>query len=111
MTETQPAANPIGGQIGCAATATFEEMTITAKLGESASVQGTHQSGQVPKCSAPSSAKIVDVQIVGNAAVAKVEEEGFWGTLSFTNYLSLAILDGRWQITCKTFAHTGGTHA
>lgn len=59
----------------------------------------------------PSSAKIVDIQIVGAAATATVEEEGFWGTLSFTNYLSLAILDGRWQITCKTFAHTGGTHA
>jgi hypothetical protein len=59
----------------------------------------------------PTSAKIVDIQIVGAAATATVEEEGFWGTLSFTNYLSLAILDGRWQITCKTFAHTGGTHA
>jgi hypothetical protein len=52
MTETHPAAQPIGAQIGCAATATFEEMTIMAKLGESASVQGTHQRGQVPKCNA-----------------------------------------------------------
>ena len=60
---------------------------------------------------AASSAKIIDIQIVGTAATAKVEEEGFWGALSFTNYFSLAILDGRWQITCKTFAHTGGSHA
>jgi len=40
-----------------------------------------------------------------------VQEEGFWGTLSFTDYFQLAKLDGRWQITCKTFAQTGGTHA
>ena len=59
----------------------------------------------------PSSAKIVDIQIAGTAATATVQEEGFWGTLSFTDYFQLAILDGRWQITCKTFAQTGGTHA
>ena len=59
----------------------------------------------------PSSAKIVDIQIVGAAATATVEEEGFWGTLSFTDYFQLAKLDGRWQITCKTFAQTGGSHA
>ena len=59
----------------------------------------------------PSSAKIVDIQIAGTAAIATVKEEGFWGTLSFTNFFNLAILDGRWQITCKTFAHTGGSHA
>ena len=59
----------------------------------------------------PSSAKIVDIQIAGTAAIATVKEEGFWGTLSFTNFFQLAILDGRWQITSKTFAHTGGSHA
>ena len=59
----------------------------------------------------PSSAKIVDIQIAGTAATATVQEEGFWGTLSFTDYFQLAKLDGRWQITCKTFAQTGGTHA
>ena len=59
----------------------------------------------------PSSAKIVDIQIAGTAAIATVKEEGFWGTLSFTNFFTLAILEGRWQITCKTFAHTGGSHA
>jgi len=59
----------------------------------------------------PSSAKIVDIQIAGTAAIATVKEEGFWGTLSFTNFFTLASLDGRWQITCKTFAHTGGSHA
>ena len=59
----------------------------------------------------PSSSKIVDIQINDTAATAIVKEEGFWGTLSFTNFFNLAILDGRWQITCKTFAHTGGSHA
>ena len=59
----------------------------------------------------PSSARIVDIQIAGLAATATVQEEGFWGTLSFTDYFQLAKLDGRWQITCKTFAQTGGSHA
>jgi hypothetical protein len=55
-------------------------------------------------------AKISDVQIDGTAASATIKEEGFWGTLSFTDYFQLCVLDGRWQITSKTFAHTGGTH-
>jgi hypothetical protein len=59
----------------------------------------------------PSSVKIVDIQIDGTAATATVKEEGFWGGLSFTDFFQLSILDGRWQITCKTFAHTGGQHA
>ena len=68
----------------------------------------THMVGTPGK---PSSAKIVDIQIAGTAATATVQEEGFWGTLSFTDFFQLAKLDGRWQITCKTFAQTGGTHA
>lgn len=57
------------------------------------------------------SAKIVDIQIAGAAARATLEVEGFWGTISFTDFFQLAKFDGRWQITCKTFAQTGGTHA
>ena len=57
----------------------------------------------------PSSARIVDIRIAGTAAIATMEEEGFWGTLSFTDFFTLAILEGRWQITCKTFAQTGGS--
>ena len=56
-------------------------------------------------------AKITDIQIDKTVAVATVKEEGFWGTLSFTDYFTLSILEGRWQITCKVFAHTGGEHA
>ena len=59
----------------------------------------------------PTSAKIVDIQIAGTAATATVKEEGFWETNSFTNFFTLAFLDGRWQITCKTFAQTGGSRA
>jgi hypothetical protein len=43
--------------------------------------------------------------------MATIKEEGFWGTLSFTDYFTLSVLEGRWQITNKTFAHTGGEHA
>jgi hypothetical protein len=52
-------------------------------------------------------AEITDIQIDGTAAVATVKEQGFWGVYSFTNYFTLSILDGRWQITNKTFANTG----
>ncbi len=52
-------------------------------------------------------AKITDIQIAATAATATVEEEGFWGIYSFTDYFTLSILDGHWQITNKTFANTG----
>lgn len=59
----------------------------------------------------PSMSEIVDIQIDGTAARATVKEEGFWGTISFTNFFNLSIVDGCWQITNKTFAVTGGGHA
>ena len=52
-------------------------------------------------------AKITDIQIDGTAAIATVKEEGFGGIYAVTDYFSLSILDGRWQITNKTFANTG----
>ena len=52
-------------------------------------------------------AQIADIQIDGTAAIAIVKETGFWGSYAFTDYFSLSILDGRWQITNKTFANTG----
>ncbi len=52
--------------------------------------------------------KITDIQIDCTAASATIRIEGWWGTLSFTDYLQLWLLGGRWQITSKTFAHTGG---
>ena len=45
----------------------------------------------------------------GDAAVASVEEHGFWGALSFVDYFSLTRIDGSWKITNKTFVQTGGS--
>jgi hypothetical protein len=58
----------------------------------------------------PSKAEIVDIQIDGTAARATVKEEGFWESFSFTNFFNLSILDGRWQITNKTWVATSGGH-
>ena len=53
-------------------------------------------------------ARIVSVEQVGDAAFAVLEEDGFWGTVSFTDFFTLARIDGAWKIVHKTFAHTGG---
>jgi len=53
-------------------------------------------------------ARIVSVEQVGDAAIAAIEEAGFWGTLSFTDFFALSRLDGEWKIVNKTFAHTAG---
>ena len=47
-------------------------------------------------------------QMGGDAAVAVVAEEGYWGTVSFIDYFQLARIDGDWKIVNKLFAHTGG---
>lgn len=52
--------------------------------------------------------RILAVQRAGDAAVATVTEEGYWGTVSFVDYLSLARIGGTWKIVGKLFAHTGG---
>ena len=52
--------------------------------------------------------RVLSVQQTGDAAVAMVAEEGYWGTVSFIDYLLLARIDGAWKIVCKLFAHTGG---
>ena len=52
--------------------------------------------------------RVLSVQQTGDAAVAVVAEEGYWGTVSFIDYLLLARIDGVWKIVCKLFAHTGG---
>ncbi len=46
--------------------------------GQPADVDGTYE------------ARIVSVEQVGDAATATMEETGFWGTLSFTDYFSLS---------------------
>jgi hypothetical protein len=53
-------------------------------------------------------ARIVSVQQTGDAAVAVVVEEGYWGSLSFVDYLQMARIEGTWKVVSKLFAHTGG---
>jgi Putative lumazine-binding len=53
-------------------------------------------------------ARILSVHQTGDAALATVAEEGYWGSVSFVDYLSLARIGGRWQIVNKLFAHTSG---
>jgi len=53
-------------------------------------------------------ARILSVRQIGDAAVAEVAEEGYWGSLSFTDYLQLARIEGTWKVVSKLFVHTGG---
>jgi hypothetical protein len=53
-------------------------------------------------------ARIVSVDQTGDAAVAVVVEEGYWGALSFVDYLQLTRIGGSWKVVSKLFAHTGG---
>jgi len=53
--------------------------------------------------------RILSVQQTGgDAAVAVVAEEGYWGSLSFIDHFQLARIEGVWKIVNKLFAHTGG---
>jgi Putative lumazine-binding len=52
--------------------------------------------------------RVLAVQQTGDAAVATVAEENYWGSVSFVDYLLLARIEGTWKIVCKLFAHTGG---
>jgi hypothetical protein len=52
--------------------------------------------------------RVVSVEQVDDAAIAVLEETGFWGTVSFTDFFALARIDGEWKIVNKTFAHTAG---
>lgn len=53
-------------------------------------------------------ARILSVHQTGDAALATVAEEGYWGSVSFVDYLSLARIEGTWKVVSKLFAHTGG---
>jgi hypothetical protein len=53
-------------------------------------------------------ARIASIDQVGDAAIVTVEEDGFWGSVSFTDFFTLSQIDGAWKIVNKTFAHTGG---
>jgi Putative lumazine-binding len=53
-------------------------------------------------------ARVTSVEQTGDVASAVLVEDGFWGTVSFVDCFSLALIDGTWKIVNKTFAHTGG---
>jgi Putative lumazine-binding len=53
-------------------------------------------------------AQVTSVEQTDDTALATVAEQGFWGTVSFVTFLSLARIDGTWKIVNKTFVHTGG---
>lgn len=53
-------------------------------------------------------ARILSITHLDAVATATVAEEGYWGTVSFVDFLSLCRIDGSWKIVNKTFAHVGG---
>lgn len=53
-------------------------------------------------------ADIRTVDVVGDAGVAVLVEHDYAGC-DFVDYFSVARIDGRWWITNKTYAHTGGS--
>jgi hypothetical protein len=53
-------------------------------------------------------ARITSIVRAGDAASATVVEDGFWGTMSFVDFLGLCRLEKGWLIVSKTFTHTGG---
>ena len=53
-------------------------------------------------------AEVTAVEQTEDTASATLAEEGFWGTVSFVDFFSLARIDGEWKIVNKTFVHTGG---
>ena len=52
-------------------------------------------------------ADVRTIDIVGDAGVAVLVETDYLGC-DFVDYFSVARIGGRWQITNKTYAHTGG---
>ena len=53
-------------------------------------------------------ADVRSIDITGDAGVAVLVETDYFGC-DFVDYFTVARIDGRWWITAKTYAHTGGT--
>ena len=51
-------------------------------------------------------AKILNIDVSGDAACVKLAESRFWG-LDFTDYFLLSRIDGEWQIVAKSFDNSG----
>ena len=54
------------------------------------------------------SARVTSLEQAGDTAAVTLVEDGYWGTVSFVDFFSLAEIDGEWKIVNKTFIHTGG---
>jgi hypothetical protein len=52
--------------------------------------------------------RIVSITRVGAAAMVMVAEDGCWGSAAFVDFFTVTRIGGKWQITNKTFAYTGG---
>jgi hypothetical protein len=52
-------------------------------------------------------ARVRSIDLSGDAGVAVLVETDYLGC-DFVDYFSVARIDGRWQITNKTYAHMGG---
>src|SRR3954453_8291331 len=53
-------------------------------------------------------ATITGCEQTEDTAEVTLAEQGFWGTVSFVDFFSLARIDDEWKIVNKTFVHTGG---
>ncbi len=53
-------------------------------------------------------ARILSIDVEGDAAYVKLAESRFWGQ-DFIDYFLLSRIDGEWQIVAKAFAHTGAS--
>ena len=51
-------------------------------------------------------ARILSIDVEGDAACVKLAESGFWG-MDFIDYFLLSRIDGEWQIVAKSFDNTG----
>jgi hypothetical protein len=51
-------------------------------------------------------AKILSIDVEGDAACVKLAESRFWGQ-DFIDYFLLSRIDGDWQIVAKSFDHSG----
>lgn len=61
-----------------------------------------------PGLAGPNYTSIIrSIDISGDAGVAVLAETDYMGC-DFVDYFSVARIDDRWQITNKTYAHTGG---
>ncbi|MDQ1688856.1 MAG: hypothetical protein QOK42_1831 [Frankiaceae bacterium] len=51
-------------------------------------------------------ARILSIDVEGDAACVKLAESGFWGQ-DFVDFFLLSRIEGDWQIVAKSFTHNG----